>query len=151
MYNICFTERETKILIFMLVAVYIEYLPLIELDNCAGVPVGVMITVQVHNYSCLNEQCSKARVNINYLNELQGCMTQCPAVFCRIRSLTNAFLLPNNFIANRLSVGWNHDCSWFFKKFEDIFSVKVDIFGNGSSFGVPYKETSSKWTYMRSR
>lgn len=81
-----------------------------------------------------------------YLNELHGWMTQCPAVFWRIRSLTRAFLLPNNFIASRLSVGWNHDCSWFFKKFDDIFSVNVCKFGNGSSFGVPYSETSSKWT-----
>lgn len=73
--------------------------------------------------------------------------TQCPAVFCLMRSFTKAFLLPNNFIARRLSVGWNHDCSWFFRKFDDIFSVIVDMFGNGSSsFGVPYKETSSKWT-----
>lgn len=82
-----------------------------------------------------------------YLNELHGWMTQCPAVFWRIRSFTNAFLLPNSFIANRLSVGWNHDCSWFFKKFDDIFSVNVCRFGNGSSFGVPYSETSSKWTW----
>lgn len=84
---------------------------------------------------------------IFYLNELHGWMTQWPAVFWRIRSLTNAFLLPNNFIANRLSVGWNHDCSWFFKKFDDIFSLIVCMFGNSSSFGVPYNETSSKWTY----
>lgn len=88
----------------------------------------------------------KKTVSHIYLNELHGWMTQCPAVFWRIRSLTSAFLLPNNFIASRLSVGWNHDCSWFFKKFDDIFSVNVCKFGNGSSFGVPYSETSSKWT-----
>lgn len=81
-----------------------------------------------------------------YLNELHGWMTQWPAVFCRMRSLTNAFLLPNSFIANRLSVGWNHDCNWFFKKFDDIFSLIVCMFGSSSSFGVPYNETSSKWT-----
>lgn len=94
------------------------------------------------------EQQKKKMFMYFYLNELHGWMTQWPAVFWRIRSLTNAFLLPNNFIANRLSVGWNHDCSWFFKKFDDIFSLIVCMFGNSSSLGVPYNETSSKWTYI---
>lgn len=79
-----------------------------------------------------------------YRNELHGCITQWPDVFCRILSFTNAFLLPNSFMASRLSVGWNHACNWFFKKFDDVFSAVVGIDGSGSSFGVPYKETSSK-------
>lgn len=69
--------------------------------------------------------------------ELHGWITQWPAVFCRIRSFTNAFLLPKSFIANRLSVGWNHACNWFLRKFDDVFSDDNGILGKGSSFGVP--------------
>lgn len=101
----------------------------------------------INNFQNLGNRKKYFENMINYLNELHGWMTQWPAVFWRIRSLTNAFLLPNNFIANRLSVGWNHDCNWFFKKFDDIFSLIVCKFGNSSSLGVPYNETSSKWTY----
>lgn len=92
-------------------------------------------------------------ININqkgtgsYLNELHGCMTQCPEVFWRMRSLTNALRLPNNFMARRLSVGWNHDCNWLFKKFAETFSETIGMLGIGSSFGVPYNDTSSKCTW----
>lgn len=69
--------------------------------------------------------------------ELHGWITQWPAVFCRIRSFTNAFLLPKSFMANRLSVGWNHACNWFLRKFDDGFSVDEGMLGRHSSFGVP--------------
>ena len=76
-------------------------------------------------------------IMLTHRKELHGWITQCPAVFCLIRSFTRAFLLPKSFIANRLSVGWNHACSWFFRKFDDGFSDDDGKLGNGSSFGVP--------------
>jgi len=58
-------------------------------------------------------------------------------------------LLPNNFIANLLSVGWKRACSWFLRKegLEDVSPgagvaaapapVPAMRLGPSSSFGVP--------------
>ena len=51
--------------------------------------------------------------NLIYLNVEQGWMIQWPDSFCRNRSFINAFLLPNNFMANLLSEGWNRASIWF--------------------------------------
>jgi len=80
-------------------------------------------------------------------------MIQCPTFFCRIRSFMRAFFEPNNFIASRLSVGWNSACNWlrrnegFESPTEDTLAPDLSRFVmlgvNGSSFGVPYKLPSS--------
>lgn len=84
---------------------------------------------------------------MTYLKLEQGCITQCPAAFCRMRSFINAFLEPKSFMANLLSVGWNNACSWFLRKLCFPVSPKpmeaATGVGPGSSLGVPYSETSS--------
>lgn len=90
-------------------------------------------------FCCVEQVCRKGkkRVGETHRKELHGWITQWPAVFCLIRSFTSAFLLPKSFMASRLSVGWNHACNWFLRKFDDVFSVIVGRLGSGSSFGVP--------------
>lgn len=55
----------------------------------------------------------------------------------------SAFLLPNNFIASLLSVGWKRAWSWFLRKLCFPVSTALRGVGPGSSFGVPYRLTSS--------
>lgn len=77
-------------------------------------------------------------------------MTQWPDAFCLILSFMSAFLEPNNFMASLLSVGWKRACSWFLMKLCLPASAEPRGVGPGSSFGVPYNETSStpKCTYI---
>lgn len=101
---------------------------LIIIFNCCGLPKFV----------------SHSKINVTYLKLLHGCMTQWPAAFCLMRSFISAFLDPNSFMANLLSVGWKRACSWFRRK-----PCLASVAGGAGSTGVPYKDTSSKppkWT-----
>lgn len=101
----------------------------------------VMFAWNVFSWKFLNWKTKKKSWKIEtrsaYRKELHGWITQWPAVFCLIRSFTSAFLLPKSFMASRLSVGWNHACNWFLRKFDDGLSAITGRLGSASSFGVP--------------
>ena len=84
-------------------------------------------------------------MHFSYLNLLHGCITQCPAAFCRIRSFMSAFLLPKSFIANLLSEGWKRASNWLLMK--EAFASPIT--GFSSSFGVPYRESPSASSWKK--
>jgi len=64
-----------------------------------------------HFQQCFNNQNWQSYIQM-YLKLEHGWMIQWPAAFWRTLSWINAFLEPNSFIANLLSVGWNILCKW---------------------------------------
>ena len=111
-------------------------------------------------------------LRVSYLKLEQGWMIQWPMAFCRTLSFIRAFLDPNNFMASLLSVGAKIFCSWFLTH-PGLDSLETEFLGRKwcsniplkiselnldvltvptSSFGVPYRDTSSfsvwKWTLL---